>query len=247
MQKNTTALVTGASGALGSAIARALAADGFRLALHYNTNRSAAEALAAELSLAYPAGIFLPLAADLRDAARVDALFAQAEAQLGGVAALVANAGVALPQQLLQDTDPAAFDDLFAVDVRGVFLCCRRALPQMIRQKYGRIVTVSSVWGMYGASCEVAYSAAKAAVIGLTKALAKEAGPSGVTCNCVAPGWIESPMNAHLPPAERAAFAAETALGRIGRPEEVAAAVRYFAGEAAGYTTGQVMAVDGGV
>lgn len=241
-----TALITGASGALGSAMARALAADGFRLALHCHTNRSAAEALAAEFYAVRPEGAYIPMQADLRDAEDVDRLFDLAESRLGGVDVLIANAGTALPQQLLQETDPAAFDDVFALDARGVYLCCRRALPHMIRQKYGRIVTVSSVWGVSGGSCEAIYSAAKAAVIGLTKALAREAGPSGVTCNCVAPGWIESPMNAGLGAAERAAFAEGTALGRVGRPEEVAAAVRFFAGEAAGYTTGQVLGVDGG-
>ncbi len=240
------AMITGASGTLGSAMARALAAEGFRLALHYHDNRFAAETLAAELSSAYPAGVFLPFSADLRDAAAVDLLFEEVEKSLGSVDALIANAGTALPQQLLQDTDPAKFDDLFAVDVRGVYLCCRRALPAMIRKKYGRIVTVSSIWGVSGGSCEAAYSAAKAAVIGLTKAIAREAGPSGVTCNCVAPGLIETRMNAHLSPAERAAFAECTALGRVGQPNEIAAAVRYFASEAAGYTTAQVLAVDGG-
>ncbi|MDR3313946.1 MAG: SDR family oxidoreductase [Oscillospiraceae bacterium] len=242
------ALITGASGTLGAATAHALAAEGCHLALHYHANRSAAEALAAELSLAHPTGIFVPLAADLREADQADRLFSQAEAHFSrGIDVLVASAGIALPQQLLQDTTPAQFDALFALDVRAVYLCCRRALPAMLRQKYGRIVTISSVWGVCGGSCEVAYSAAKAAVIGLTKALAKEAGPSGVTCNCVAPGWIESPMNAHLSPAEQAAFAQGTAVGRLGRPAEVAAAVRYFAGEDAGYTTGQVLAVDGGM
>ncbi|MDR2525190.1 MAG: SDR family oxidoreductase [Oscillospiraceae bacterium] len=240
------ALITGASGAIGAAVARALAAQGYDIALHYFKNRSAAEALAAELFRAYPQARFLPLQADLRQESAVEALFAAGEAALGGLDCLIANAGKALPQKLLQETVADDFDDLFALNIRGAFLCCRRALPGMLRKKYGRIVTVSSIWGQSGASCEVAYSAAKAAVIGMTKALAKEAGLSGVTCNCVAPGWIESPMNAQLSRADAQVFAAGTALGRVGSPEEAAAAIAFLCSETASYITGQVLGVDGG-
>jgi len=224
------ALVTGATGAIGAAIAGALEQQGIRVARH--GYRNCAQGC---------------LAADLRRENDIEALFQQAEGRLGGgIDILVNNAGLALPQQLLTDTTAEEFDDVFALDARGVFLCCRRALPHMVRQKWGRIVNIASVWGVAGGSCEAAYSAAKAAVIGLTKALAREAAPSGVTVNCVAPGAIATPMNAHLGPETLAQLAREIPVGRLGAPEDVAGAVCFFAGGGAGYVTGQVLCVDGG-
>ena len=224
------ALVTGASGGIGRAIADALEAGGAQVVRQY-----------------YAHAIDGPLAlrADLRSETEIEALFLQTEERFGGVDILVNNAGIALPQQLVTDTTAAQFDDLFALDVRGVFLCCRRALPFMIRQKYGRIVNISSMWGRCGASCEAAYSAAKAAVIGFTRALAREAAPSGVTVNCVAPGVISTSMNAHLSPEDMDQLARETPVGRLGTPEDVARAVCFFAA-AADFVTGQVLGVDGG-
>jgi 3-oxoacyl-[acyl-carrier protein] reductase len=184
--------------------------------------------------------------AELCEEQEIERLFCFAEERFGGVDILINNAGAALPQQLTQETSSSDFDLLFALDVRAPFLCSRRALPHMLRQGYGRIINISSVWGVAGASCEVAYSAAKAALIGMTKALAKETAPAGVTVNCVAPGVIESPMNAHLPPEDLAGLAAQTPAGRLGTPEDVAAAVSFFSGGAAGFTTGQVLLVDGG-
>jgi len=224
-----TALITGASGAIGAAIADALERQGARVLRHGYTN--CGEGF---------------LKADLRDENEIEALFLQAEERLGPIDILVNNAGAALPQQLVTDTSTEDYDDLFALDARAVFLCCRRALPHMIRQKWGRIINIASVWGVAGGSCEVAYSAAKAAVIGLTKALAREAAPSGVTVNCVAPGAIDTPMNAHLGPEGLAQLACEIPAGRLGTPEDVARAVRFFAGEGAGYVAGQTLCVDGG-
>jgi len=222
-----TALVTGATGAIGGAIAQALEQQGVRVLRHGYQPHAGSDILRA----------------DLRNEKDIEALFLQAEERLGGIDILVNNAGVALPQQLITDTTTGQFDDLFALDARAVFLCCRRALPHMVRQKWGRIVNISSVWGVAGGSCEVAYSAAKAAVIGLTKALAREVAPSGVTVNCVAPGVIDTPMNAHL---DRQALARDIPMGRLGAPEDAAHAVCFFAGEGAGYVTGQVLQVDGG-
>jgi len=236
------ALVTGASGAIGATIADALERQGVRVLRHGYSN----------CGDSFP-GREVFLRADLRDENEIEALFLQAEERLGcclaepgGIDILVNNAGIALPQQLITDTSTEQYDDLFALDARAVFLCCHRALPHMIRQKWGRIINISSVWGLAGGSCEVAYSAAKAAVIGLTKALAKEVAPSGVTVNCVAPGVIETPMNAHLSPAALADLAREIPAGRLGAPDDVARAVCFFAGEGAGYVTGQVLCVDGG-
>ncbi|MDR2647162.1 MAG: SDR family oxidoreductase [Oscillospiraceae bacterium] len=239
-----TALVTGATGGIGRAICRALALDGCQLVIHTNKNISAAHRLAAEI-LAFSSAHSAVIPADLRDEAQIAALFTQAEERFGGVDILVNNAGIALPPQLVTDTSTDAFDDLFSIDVRGVFLCARAAVSHMVRQKYGRIVNISSMWGITGASCEVAYSAAKAAVIGLTKSLASELALSQITVNCVAPGVIDTPMNMHLSPEDIAELQARTPIGRIGTPEDIAHAVCFFASEASGFITGQTLLCDG--
>ena len=136
---------------------------------------------------------------------------------------------------------------MMGVDLDGVFYACRAVLPGMIRQKYGRILLVSSMWGQTGGSCEVHYSAAKAGVIGLTKALAKEEGPSGITVNCVAPGVIETDMMASFTAEDKAALAEETPVERLGAPEEGARTLGFLAGRGAGFITGQVLGVNGGI
>ena len=148
---------------------------------------------------------------------------------------------------LLSDLTEEEWRRLFAVNVDGVFHCCQAVLPHFIHRKAGKIVTVSSMWGQVGGSCEVAYSAAKAAVIGLTRALAKELGPSGITVNCVSPGVISTEMNAHLDREALAALAEETPLGRIGTAEEVAESVWFLAGGGAPFLTGQVIQPNGGI
>ena len=183
---------------------------------------------------------------DVADEAAVARLFAAVRERFGPVDVLVNNAGVALPQQLLTDCSTADWDRLFAVNVRGAFLCCRAALPDMVRRQRGSIVNISSVWGVVGGSCETPYSASKAALIGLTRALAKEVAPSGVRVNCVAPGYIETEMNAALSEADRAAIRQETPLGVPGAPEDVAAAVAFLALEESRFITGQVLRCDGG-
>ena len=225
-----TALVTGASGAIGAAIAKELAARGSRVVCHGN-QRSAASA-----------ALLFPMQADLRHEDEVNRMFGEIERRFGGADILVNCAGIALPQKLITETTPDEFDELYRVNVRAMFLCARRALPHMVRQKWGRIVNISSIWGVAGGSCEVAYAATKAATVGFTHALADEVAPSGITVNCVAPGVIDTPMNAHL---DLEALARETPLGRVGAPEDVAAAVEYFT--RAGFVTGQVLVVDGGL
>ena len=147
---------------------------------------------------------------------------------------------------MFQDITEDSWRELFAVNVNGVFHCCQCALPHMLSQKSGRIVTISSIWGMTGASCESAYSASKAAVIGLTKALAKELGPSGICVNCVAPGVIETEMNAALGRAVLEELREETPLGVLGKPEDIAETVAFLASPAARFITGQVISPNGG-
>ena len=183
--------------------------------------------------------------ADIADSAQVSAMARDAAAFLGHIDALVCSAGIA-QQKLFTDTTDEDWRKLMATDLDGVFYACRAVLPGMISRGSGRIITVSSVWGVQGASCEVAYSAAKAGVIGLTKALAKEVGPSGITVNCVAPGVIDTDMCACFDAETKQALADETPLGRLGTPEDVAESILFLAGSHARFITGQVLGVDGG-
>ena len=232
------ALVTGGARGIGAAVCRRLAQDGWRVAVGCRTSRAQAEALAAQIG-------GMAVQADVADEAAVEAMFAAVRAAWGEPSLLVCNAGVAA-SGLMTEMTLAQWRALFAVDVDAAFLCCRAALPAMIREKQGCIVTVSSMWGQVGASCEVAYSAAKAALIGLTKALAKEVAPSGIRVNCVAPGCIDTDMLRPYSPAELRALAEETPLGRLGLPADVAGAVAFLASDAAGFITGQILGVNGG-
>ena len=230
-----TALVTGGSQGIGAAVCRRLAAQGCRVVINYRSHKEAAEQLAAELN-------GLAVQADVADRSQCEALFAAA----GNVDVLVNNAGIA-QQKLFTDITETDWRQMFAVDVDGVYRCCQLALPYMIHIKSGCIINISSMWGQVGGSCEVHYSAAKAAVIGLTRALAKEVGPSGIRVNCIAPGVIDTAMNAQHGAEVLRALAEDTPLERLGTPEDVAAAAAFLASPDASFLTGQVLGVNGGM
>ena len=233
------ALITGGSRGIGAAVARRLHADGYTVVINYVNSTETAQALAQELD-------GLALRADVAHPDQVSAMVAAVLERFGRLDALVCSAGVAW-QGLTQDMDDPSYRKIMSTDLDGAFFCCRSALPAMIRQKAGRIVLISSMWGETGGACEAAYSAAKAGVIGLAKSLAKEVGPSGITVNVVSPGVIDTDMNAHLSPEDLRALAEETPLGRIGRPEEVAAAVSFLCSDDAGFITGANLPVNGGL
>jgi len=238
-------LITGASRGIGAAAAELCAARGWDVALNYRTNQQLAQDLADRLAREYGVKT-LAVAADVADAGQVEEMFCAVERALGPVDVLVNNAGIA-QIGLFTDLAEEEWDRVMDVNCKGVYLCCRRALPAMIAAHRGSIVNLSSMWGQVGASCEVAYSAAKAAVIGLTKALAKEVGPSGIRVNCVAPGVIATDMNAALTAQDVAALEEETPLCRIGSAEEAAQAILWLAGEESSFVTGQVLAPNGGI
>lgn len=213
------------------------------MGLHCHTDLARAQALAQELrALGGPVGLY---PGDVAERAQVDRVVEGFLQDFGHLDVLVCNAGLAR-QELFTDISLDSWRQMLGVNLDGVFHCCQAALPHMISRKAGKIITLSSMWGQVGASCEVAYSAAKAGVIGLTRALAKEVGPSGITVNCVAPGVIDTAMNGALSPETRAALAEETPLERLGTPEDVAQAIWFLASPAGDFFTGQVLAPNGG-
>lgn len=238
-------MITGASRGIGAATARLFAQHGWAVGINYCASVQAAQNLVEEIRAA--GGIAVAIQGDVADSVQAARVVAEAERQLGPVDALVCNAGVALPQQLLTDTTDEQWRRVMGVDLDGVFYTVRAAVPGMVRRQQGSIVTVSSMWGVTGGSCEVAYSAAKAGVIGLTKALAKELGPSHIRVNCVAPGVIDTEMNGALDQESLDLLAEETPLGRIGRGEDVARSILFLAGEESSFMTGQVLQTNGGI
>ena len=237
-------LITGASRGIGAACARHFAAAGYAVAIHYHQAQRKALALAQEINTG--GGQAITVQADVSDSAAVDRMVDNVLENFCQLDILVCNAGVAR-QGLLTDFTDQDWRQIFQTNVDGVFYCCRAVLPHFIHRKAGRIITLSSMWGVTGGACEVPYSASKAAVIGLTKALAKELGPSGITVNCVAPGVIDTDMNANLTPADLDALREETPLGVIGRPEDVAESVFFLSSPAAAFMTGQVLSPNGGI
>lgn len=240
-----TVLITGASRGIGRASALKFAQMGYNVAINCNKNIELAEQLCTELkSLGVKAGVY---PCDVSQSGDVQKLIESAICDFGGIDVLVNNAGIALPQGLFTDFSARDASRVFDTNVFGMMNCARAVIPHFVSKKYGKIVNVSSVWGICGASCEVIYSASKAAVIGFTKALSSELAPSGICVNCVAPGFIETDMNAHLSPEEVREFEANVPLGRIGKAEEVAESIFFLASPGSDYITGQVLSIDGGM
>ena len=238
------AVITGASGDIGQAIARAYAQKGYKLALCFHENKQAAEDLAYEITRG--GGMASAFSADLTSEQHVMLLEREVIERIGEPDVLVNNAGVS-SQMLFGDVSLEEYDRVMDTNVKSMFLTTRAFLPYMIRNKKGSIINISSMWGQVGGSCEVIYSASKAAIIGMTKALAKEAGPSGIRVNCVSPGVIDTDMCACFDEATMAELAEEAPLGRVGKPEDVANAIYFLAGPEASFITGEVLRVNGGL
>ena len=233
-------LISGGSRGIGRAIVEAFAANGDRVAFIYRTR----DEEAAKVAEAFGA---VAIKADVSDPVEVRRAITEAEAALGGpIEVLVNNAAVSWIGQM-QDMTDAEWRRVLDTNLSGAFYLSREVVSGMVKNHYGRMINIGSMWGKVGASCEVAYSATKAGLRGMTMAMAKEFGPSGITVNCVEPGFIATEMNAAIDAASRQALCDETPLGRMGTPEEVAAAVVFLASDAAGFITGQVVGVDGGL
>ena len=228
----STVVITGGSRGIGAAAVELFASRGHRVYFLYEKNHEAARAVAEKTGAS-------PICCDVADPAAVQAAFRQIQ----DVDVLVCNAGIC-HYGLMSMMDESAWDRIFDVNVKGIFNCVNAAMPTFLRKQAGSIITVSSMWGQVGASCEAAYSATKGAVIALTKALAQELGPSGIRVNCVAPGVIATDMCANVDPEILAGMAEDTPVGRNGTPMDVARAMEYLA--EAEFITGHILSVNGG-
>ena len=234
-----TVLITGASRGIGKSAAELFYKNGYNVVINYNKSEKEALELASSLAGS------LALKGDVSKEADVKAMFEKAVAHFGKIDVVINNAGVSF-SKLITDTTLSDWENLFSINVTGTFLVSKCAAEHMIKNHSGKIINISSIWGIAGASCEACYSASKGAVITFTKALAKELGPSGITVNAVAPGFIDTDMNKNISPEDREAFREETPLGKIGTPEDVANLLLFLASDNADFITGQVIGCDGG-
>lgn len=241
---NKSVLITGASGGIGEAMCREFAKAGYDVAIHYNSSEESALRLKEELESEYKVKA-VAIKADLRNSDEVKALAETALKTFGKIDVLVNNAGVAY-MSLFQLADDTKVKELFDINLMSSMALTKEILPSMIKNQWGRIINISSMWGIAGASCEVHYSASKSALIGFTKALAKEVGPSGITVNCIAPGYIDTKMNSTIDEDSVKEIVEATPVGRKGTPEDIAPLGVFLSGDKADFITGQVISVDGG-
>lgn len=239
-----TALITGSSRGIGRAVAETLSENGYAVIINYN--KSEKEAFELVEKIRSEGNVAMAVKADISSPDEIYAMMNKVYENFPSVDVLVNNAGISL-QKLITETEIEEWDNIFNITARGAFICTKAVLPKMIEKKQGAIINISSIWGNVGASCEVAYSSAKSALIGFTKALAKEVGPSGIRVNCLCPGVIDTDMNKMHSEETIAELCAETPLMRIGSPYEVAEAVLFLASEKSSFITGQIFSVDGGI
>lgn len=237
-------IVTGGSRGIGSAISKVLAKVGFAVVINYNKSKEKALALCEEIQS--NGGTALAIQGDISNTNDVKRIFFESYKNFGSPYALINNAGIALQNMLIQDITDEQLEAVISTNLIGAIKCSREAVKYMISEHCGKIINISSIWGQVGASCEVIYSASKAGIIGLTKALAKEVAPSGIAVNCIAPGVIDTDMISCYTEEDIDALCNETPLGRIGTSFDIANAVEFLVSDKASFITGQIIGVNGG-
>lgn len=241
--KRDTVLITGASRGIGSAIAKSLAKENYNIVINFRENEIEAKKVFDEIK-EYNSNVLM-IKADIRKTEDVENMFLEIEKNFGNVDILINNAGIS-SVKFFQDITEEEWEDMFNVNVHGAYRCIKRAIPSMISNRYGKIIGISSIWGVTGGSLEAHYSATKGAIISMNKALAKELGYSGITVNTVAPGGIDTDMLKNISKENLEEYCSEFPLQRLGKPEEIASVVKFLVSKDSSYITGQVINVNGG-